>query len=76
MNVSDLPDTESDAVFIAYVSALKDSFGGEPWEDIESFAARIWADCRLDEAEWEAIRDKVRSEWNASPQPPREPGDA
>ena len=63
MNARHPMDT-GDPVFDAYVSALKESFAQEPWEDIETFAQRVWRECRFDgDPDWEAIRDRVREAW-------------
>lgn len=64
MNASAAMNTR-DPVFEAYVSALKESFGNEPWEDIETFARRVWLECRFEgDPDWEAIRRQVRIEWS------------
>lgn len=65
MNAS-LPDGTGDPVLEAYISALRESFGTEPWDDIETFARRVWLECRFDgDPDWEAIRHRVQVEWSA-----------
>ena len=55
---------DGNRVFDAYVSAIKETFGSEPWEDIERFAERVWAECRFDgDPDWAGIRERIRAEW-------------
>lgn len=52
--------------FDTFVVALKKSFEGEPWTDIEPWAERVWRECREDDDEdWESIKERVRTAWQA-----------
>ena len=62
MNLS--ASLDGNRVFDAYVSAIKETFGSEPWEDIERFAERVWEECRFDgDPDWAGIRERIRAEW-------------
>jgi hypothetical protein len=55
---------DGNRVFDAYVSAIKQTFGSEPWEDIERFAERVWLECRFDgDPEWTGIRERIQAQW-------------
>jgi len=55
---------DGNRVFDAYVSAIKETFGSEPWEDIERFAERVWVECRFDgDPDWAGIRERIRADW-------------
>jgi hypothetical protein len=60
---TDAPNPDN-FLFDAYLKALKDAFGTEPWAMIEPYAQAVWGECRdADGQGWEAIRDRVRAEW-------------
>jgi hypothetical protein len=62
MNLPESPDT--DAVFAAYIAALRKAFSGERWGEIERYAHRVWTGCCGDsDADWATIRERARSEW-------------
>jgi hypothetical protein len=59
-----IESSDTNRVFEVYVSALAQSFQGEPWEEIERYAHRIWIECRMDgDADWATIRERARNAW-------------
>lgn len=58
-----IPDT-GNPVLDAFVDAIRITFGKEPFEEIEGFLARAWAQCRIDgDPEWPDVREHVRDAW-------------
>ena len=66
MKPSYMPDSGTPE-FGSFVSALREIFRGERWNDVESYAERAWHACGLaDEAAWSDVRDRVRDAWPTS----------
>ncbi|WP_246064691.1 hypothetical protein [Pseudoluteimonas lycopersici] len=54
-----------DAEFAAYVTALKKTFYGESWSEIEPYAAQVWREFGLvDTKAWADVKDQVREAWS------------
>lgn len=56
--------------FDTYISALRDMFHGESWDQIETYAARVWKDSGLAEhVPWDAVVDRIKEAWQATSAP-------
>ena len=48
----------------SYISELKEMLGGEPWEEVETFAILVWHESGLaDHAPWRDVVDLVKDSW-------------
>ena len=63
--MNDSASASTGIVFDTYLAAIRATFGGEPWVDIESYAQRIWMACCAEDAAWEDIRERVEREWQS-----------
>lgn len=60
---SNLVAESSDLSF--YLHDLKSLVGGEPWNEIEAYAERLWRNTRsAQDPDWQGIREHVLSRWN------------
>lgn len=65
MNTPRKPRT-GDPVLDAYVQAVLEAFGSEPWKDVETYAAKAWEGVRGgDGLPWDAVKDVVRGYWRS-----------
>ena len=49
---------------VAYIAAIKKTFGGEAWERVEPYAKSAWAISRLDgDPQWLEVRERLKAEW-------------
>lgn len=63
MNFPDLTDSATPE-FGSFVTALKEVFHGEPWEDIATYAERAWRACGLGEdTPWTDVEHRIRDAW-------------
>lgn len=47
-----------------FIAALIEVFSGEPWDEVEQYAARAWRACGLGEgASWPEIEPRIRAAW-------------
>lgn len=63
-----MPRTETSGtgnpVLDAYISAVKETFGTRPWEEIESFAQRVWNNVRMPEdPAWDEVKHLIQERW-------------